>query len=367
MSERPKLLVVTPDFPPARGGIQLLTDRVVAHLSGLQPRIVAVDVPGAAEWDRAHGRDVVRTPTMGDHRASILALNALAVREARRFRPDVVLGSHVVTGPALAAISRLLKVPSVVYLHGKEIAASPAVARFAVSHTSAVIAVSRYTRSLAIGVGADPARIHRVPPGADPAQPSGEPKSERPTVVTTARIEDRYKGHDVMTRAMPLIRARVPGARWVVIGDGPLRRDIVRLISANHLDGAVELLGTVSDQVRDSWLDRAHVFCMPSRLPAGQAAGEGFGIVYLEAGLHELPVVAGNVGGAVDAVVHGETGLLVDPTSPLEVADAISDLMLDGERARRMGQAGAAHARDHAWSRIAPRVEKILLDVMARR
>ena len=84
---------------------------------------------------------------------------------------------------------------------------------------------------------------------------------------------------------------------------------------------------------------------MPSRLPAGGFAGEGFGIVYLEAGAYGKPVVAGNVGGAVDAVLDGETGLLVDPTDALEVADAITRLLLDEQLATRLGGAGADRAR----------------------
>src|SRR4051812_37192313 len=74
------------------------------------------------------------------------------------------------------------------------------------------------------------------------------------------------------------------------------------------LDGHVHFVGAVSDVERDVWLDRAHVFAMPSRLPRGGQGGEGFGIVYLEAGVHEVPVVGGNVAGALDAVVDGVTG-----------------------------------------------------------
>ena len=84
---------------------------------------------------------------------------------------------------------------------------------------------------------------------------------------------------------------------------------------------------------------------MPSRLPGGRFAGEGFGIVFLEAGLHELPVVAGDVGGARDAVVDGETGLLVDPTDHVALAGALTELLTDPERAARLGRAGAARAR----------------------
>ncbi len=80
---------------------------------------------------------------------------------------------------------------------------------------------------------------------------------------------------------------------------------------------AIRFLGSVSDEERNLWLRRAHLLAMPSRLPAGGFAGEGFGIAYLEAGAYGKPVVAGNVGGALDSVSDGESGLLVDPTDPV--------------------------------------------------
>ena len=123
-------------------------------------------------------------------------------------------------------------------------------------------------------------------------------RAARPTVVTVARLRDCYKGHDVLMRAMPLIRARVPDAQWIVIGDGPLRPELEREAAAPWPRRLRRFTGEVADAERDEWLDRAHVFAMPSRLRAGGGGGEGFGIVYLEAGAHGLPVVAGNVGGA---------------------------------------------------------------------
>jgi phosphatidylinositol alpha-1,6-mannosyltransferase len=182
-------------------------------------------------------------------------------------------------------------------------------------------------------------------------------------VVTVARLRDRHKGHDVLARAIALIRARVPDIQWIVVGDGPLRPQLERLAAAQGLDGQVYFVGEVSDAERDAWLDRAHVFAMPARLPPGGVGGEGFGIVFLEANAHGIPVVAGNVGGALDAVVHGETGLLVDPTDPKAVADAIGELLLDPERATELGRGGAARARSFVWPTIARRVEELLLHI----
>jgi phosphatidylinositol alpha-1,6-mannosyltransferase len=121
----------------------------------------------------------------------------------------------------------------------------------------------------------------------------------------------------------------------------------------------------VSDAERDAWLERAWVFAMPSRVPAGGPGGEGFGIVYLEAAARGLPVVAGDRGGAVDAVDGGRTGLLVDATDHLAVADALTTLLLDRERAEEMGRAGRERAREFAWPLVSARVERLLLELAA--
>ena len=337
--------------------------RVVAHAGRLETRVITLDDPRAGEFDDSQPHDVIRVRRGWDRRLGVAALNARALDEARRFRPDVVLAAHIVTSPAATAIRRMLGAPVCLYLYAKEIGASPDLAAWAVRHSDAIIAISRYTRQLAHRVGAVPERIRLIPPGVDPARITGEPRSSTPTLLTVARLEDRYKGHDILTRALPLIRARVPGAEWVVIGSGSLRRDIERLACVNGVAGAVRLCGSLPDDERDAWLDRAHVLSMPSRLPAGNAAGEGFGIVFLEAGMHGIPAVAGNVGGAVDAIVEGETGMLVDPTDHVAVANAIADLLADHERASRMGRAGARHAEGFVWPRIARRVEDVLLEL----
>jgi phosphatidylinositol alpha-1,6-mannosyltransferase len=360
-----KTLVVTPDFPPALGGIQTLIHRLVRHSRKLDIRVVTLDSPGARQFDRGQPLYVRRAPYLRRWRpVSIGILNAMALREAFAFGPDVVLSAHIVTSPAAAAISRCLSIPVVQYLYGKEIGAKPRLTRFALDNAAAGIAISRYTRDLAVATGAHPHRLALIPPGVDPVDPASEPSAgpwtPRPTFVSIARLEDRYKGHDVVMRAMPLILARVPEAKWVIVGDGPLRAHLERLSAVHGVTSHVRFVGAVSDEERDTWLGRSALLAMPSRLPARGAAGEGFGIVYLEAGVRGVPVIAGNVAGAVDAVIDGQTGVLVDPDDHVAVGDAIASLLEDPARARRLGQGGRAHAEALAWPRIAARVEDVL-------
>jgi phosphatidylinositol alpha-1,6-mannosyltransferase len=268
-------------------------------------------------------------------------------------------------------IRRVLRVPVVQYVYAKEIGARPKLASFAVRNADAVIAISRYTRQLALDVGAAPERIELIPPGVDLPSPHRlsrpGPANGRRRLITVARLEDRYKGHDVLARALPLVRVHVPDVEWVIVGDGPLRGHLERLVEASGVSDAVRFVGSVSDEERDRLLQDADVFAMPSRLPARGLAGEGFGIVYLEANARGLPVIAGDVAGAVDAVVDGETGMLVDADDHVALAEAISTLLLDRERAESLGAAGFERSRQFAWSEIAARVEALLRDVVTNR
>ncbi len=363
-----RVLLATPDFPPSTGGIAVLLGNLVRSAPGLEVRVVALGEEGAAEHDRAEGFETRRVGSVEMRRQlAVPMLNARLLYEAVRFRPDAILSGHVVASIAALPVQRLLGVPLVQYVHADEIRVRPRLAGSAVRAAAATIAVSRYTRDLAVDAGADPGRVHVIPPGVElPAGPPAE-RSHEPIMLTVATFVSPRKGHDVVIRALPSIREAVPGMQWVVIGDGPLRREVERSAAAAGVADAVSFLGRVDDAERDRWLDRARVFCMPSRLPPEGTGGEGFGIVYLEAGAHGLPVIGGRVAGALDAVVDGETGLLVDPVDPDAVAAAAIELLSNRSLADRLGAQGRQHAAEHAWPRIAARVETLLRETVAGR
>ncbi len=363
--ERPRLLIVTPDFPPAPGGIQVVAERLARELDAFETLVVAPQEPGAGAFDAASGLNVRRVRGGGALRGGRSALlNAAALATALRLRPDVTLSMHIVASPGAAAIKRATGARTAQYFHAEEIGARPRLAAFAAREADPSIAVSSYTAGLVRATGVEPRRLCVVPNGTDVPDDPAPLAAERPTVVTVARIEERYKGHDVMVRAFALVLAQVPDAEWVVIGDGSLRPALEALARSYGIAGSVRFLGAVDDARRDEWLRRARLLAMPSRLPPGGFAGEGFGIAYLEAGAHGKPVVAGGVGGALDAVRDGETGLLVDPLDAVAVAAAITRLLREEQLARRLGEAGRAWAREHAWPLVAARVQALLLELL---
>lgn len=361
-----RVLLPTPDYPPTSGGIQLLLERLVHH-SRLSYEVVTLNVPRDRHLSMAPG--VTRTPRLGDRRLAVGALNAIALARAMASRPNAVLSGHVVTGPSALAIQGLLGVPAIQFLYAMELGERPSLTRVVTQRARASLAISAHTQREAVALGAPAERVHLVLPGVDPPTGSSsllvERQTDPPTIVTVARLEDRYKGFDVMIKALPLVRARVPDARWVVVGEGSLRAELEAMAASLDVADCITFTGRLDDEARDGWLDLAHVFAMPSRLLPGGRGGEGFGIVYLEAGAHGLPCVAGNVGGSVDAVVDGETGLLVDPTDHVAVAGAITELLLDSGLRTRLGDAGRARAKKLSWAHMAEQVDDLIERVVA--
>jgi phosphatidylinositol alpha-1,6-mannosyltransferase len=236
--------------------------------------------------------------------------------------------------------------------------------------------VSYYTAALLRARGVPVRKVTVIPTGVEEELLSTIPgdtsvvtryvKANAKVVLTLARLAERYKGHDVLLRALPLIRAKVPDVQYVIAGDGAYRQFYEDLALSLNVQDTVTFTGQVSHEARIALLDRCDVFAMISRLePNG---GEGFGIVFLEAAARRKPSIGGNSGGIPDAIVDGVTGLLVDPTNIPAVADAVIRVLRDAELATTLGNAGHARVRDlYTWREVASDVEGVLEVVLAGR
>jgi phosphatidylinositol alpha-1,6-mannosyltransferase len=183
---------------------------------------------------------------------------------------------------------------------------------------------------------------------------------DRPVVVCVSRLVPR-KGQDVLVRALPAIRARVPGTVLLLVGGGPYRPTIERLARENDVADAVICTGSVPWEDLPAHYDAGDVFAMPCRTRGGGLDVEGLGIVFLEAAACGLPVVAGNSGGAPDAVLPGETGELVRGADVEAVGRAVAGLLEDRERAKRLGVRGREWVSERwHWDTIAVRLRELL-------
>lgn len=349
-----RVVVVTPDFPPATGGIQRLIGELVDR-AGWESLVITFDHPDAVDVETTH-----RVRVLPRRMASMAQLNAAAMRRGYAWRGDAVLCGHIAVSPGSALLGRALGVPVVQYVYAKELTSRPRLARFALERAAAAIAISGHTAGLATRAGAPAERVTTIEPGVDAAadRPARESR-RRPTILTVARLVDRYKGFDVLLRALPLVRSRVPDVQWVVVGDGELRPELEATATAWGLSDSVLFAGNVTDEQRDDWFARSHVFAMPSRVPA-DGGGEGYGLVFLEAGARGLPCVTADEGAVAEAVIDGESGLLVDARDHVAVADAVVDLLTDPQRVARLGAGGRDRADGLSWERMAREVEALV-------
>jgi phosphatidyl-myo-inositol dimannoside synthase len=158
-------------------------------------------------------------------------------------------------------------------------------------------------------------------------------------IVSVGRLVHR-KGQDKLIEAFPTIVREIPNAHLLIVGEGPYRADLEKLVERLSLTENVTFVGRIFYDDLPSYLSASDVFVMPSRSRFFGLEVEGLGIVYLEASACAIPVVAGISGGAPDAVQEGITGLCVDGTNAAQIAEAVIHICSDSKRAAKMGLAG---------------------------
>jgi phosphatidyl-myo-inositol dimannoside synthase len=184
--------------------------------------------------------------------------------------------------------------------------------------------------------------------------------SERPVIVCVSRLMPR-KGQDTLVRALPLVQRSVPDAALLLVGGGPYRSRLESLAADTGVSESVVFTGTVPWTDLPEYYGVGDVFAMPCRTRLGGADVEGLGIVYLEASACGLPVVAGDSGGAPDAVVDGQTGYVIDGHSVNEVASSVRALFTDRPLGREMGNRGRDWVtQTWSWAYAAAQLDGLL-------
>jgi phosphatidylinositol alpha-1,6-mannosyltransferase len=360
-------LLATNDFPPKVGGIQSYLYELWRRLPSTATTVLTTPYAGDAEWDAAQPFRVERTtqgfllPTRGVRRQ----IDALA----RELGADVVFLDPMVplgvVGPKLRAA------PYVVVAHGAEITVygripgTGAAGRRVLRHAAGVVAAGEFAARAAARVAGRPLPTLVVPPGVDtgrfrPLDPA-ERRAARvelgldpdaPLVVGVSRLVPR-KGFDVLLDAV----AGMDGVQVAIAGAGRDERRLAR--RAERLGARARLLGRVDDAVLPRLYGCADVFAMLCRDRWGGLEAEGFGIVFLEAAACGVPAIAGRSGGADEAVVDGETGLVVEPSDVAATRAALAKVLGDDALRARLGAAAQQRAAsqfsyDTLSARLAP-------------
>jgi phosphatidylinositol alpha-1,6-mannosyltransferase len=363
-----KHLLVTNDFPPKIGGIQSLLWEWWRRLPPESFAVLTSPYEGTAEFDAAQPFHIERTrePVLLPHPWMVQRVNAMAER---------VGADLIVLDPALplGLIGPSLQLPYDVVLHGAEVTVpgrlpiTKQTLGYVLRRARRVIAAGGYAAAEAEHAAGCSLPITVVPPGVDtdrftPLDPAARLAARRhfglpedaELIVGISRLVPR-KGFDTAIRAAALLRRSRPGLVLAIAGGGRDENRLRRL--AASMDAPVRFLGRVSHDELPLLYGCADVYAMLCRNRWAGLEQEGFGIVFLEAAACAVPQVAGDSGGAAEAVDDGITGLVVRrPDDPRDVAAAFERLLDDADLRANMGRAGRARA-----------VESFSYDVLARR
>lgn len=374
-----RTLLVTNDFPPRPGGIQNYLDSMARHLPADDLIVYAPSWHSGSgshpEFDEAAPFEVVRHPT------SLMLPTPDVLRRAKEIMrahgcEAVWFGAAAPLGllaPALRAAGARRIIAST---HGHEVGWSMLpVARQALRRigdtTDVVTFVSKYTRGRFAAAFGPMAGLEHVPSGVDtdlfrPDEAAREEirkrygLGDRPTVVCVSRLVPR-KGQDMLVRAVPELRKRVPDLAVLLVGGGPYRKRLTDLVNELDVAGHVVMTGSVPWPQLPAHYAAGDVFAMPARTRGKGLDVEGLGLVYLEAAATGLPVVAGRSGGAPETVLDEVTGHVVDGRDLQQLVETLSSLLTDPGRARKMGQAGRAWVGEHwRWDMLAQRFRGLL-------
>ncbi|MBB2941707.1 phosphatidylinositol alpha-1,6-mannosyltransferase [Actinoplanes lutulentus] len=370
-----RTLLVTNDFPPRPGGIQQFVHNLAVRQPAGSIVVYASQWRGSAPFDAEQPFEVVREdtgvllPTAGVARKAALL--------AKQHGCDTVLfGAAAPLGLLAQGLRKNAGIQRAVGItHGHEIgwAALPGargllrrIARgndvitylgdFQRTRLDKALHGLTDLRRLAPGVDVD--TFH---PGVDGSEVRGRHGlTDRPVVVCVSRLVPR-KGQDMLIRALPQIRRRVPGAALLLVSGGPYRKTLERLARENDVEADVVFTGSVPWAELPEHYAAGDVYAMPCRTRSAGLDVEGLGIVYLEASATGLPVVGGDSGGAPDAVREGETGFVVGGRDVPAIAGRIVDLLSDPDRAKSMGKAGRSWVeQEWRWERQAARLTSLL-------
>ena len=361
------VFLITHEFYPKRGGIATFTEEIAKATAslGYEVEVWAQSAPPEKEKDwpfKLH-----RLPVKGTHDLTCqLKLARQLIASRRRLRYATVYLPE--PGPMLAMM--LLQFSHafrphrlILTFHGSEILkfhrnpVTRLLTRRLIQHASRISTLTHYTHSLLCQNFPEAKGKAFLTPGAlrsDFAVVQSAPTGgkNKLIVLTVGRLHPR-KGQLITLHALqslaPQFRNRIE--YWIVGGQSKGHYEEELRSAVTQSDLVVRFFGDLPDEELDRVYDHADIFAMTS-VDHGHSV-EGFGLVYLEASAHGLPVVAHTVGGVAEAVADGITGLLVPPNHPAQLTAAFERLISDPTLRHRLGSAGLTWAKRNCWAQSA--------------
>jgi len=353
-------LFITNDFGPRAGGIETFVHGLIERLPKGSVIVYTSAQPNAAEFDakwlenfgveviRDHSKILLPTPSVIKSCQKIISNRKLS---------KVAFGAAAPLGVMARAMRRAGAQTIVALTHGHEVWWSKVppftlAIRYMSRNLDAIAYLGNYTKgeiSKALRKS-DVSKLVQIAPGIDVEHfvPTDSSKlraelglTNKSVIISVGRLVHR-KGQDKLIASLPAIKAAVPNVHLVLVGVGPRQAYLEKLAVKFRVADCVTFIGRINYAELPKYICVGDIFAMPSRSRFFGLEVEGLGIVYLEASACGLPVVGGSSGGAPDAVLVGETGVVVDGTKTLEIAEACIELLNNPELCALMGANGRA-------------------------
>ncbi len=377
------ILVHSPDFPPVTGGIATFVSQLCGGLSarGHDVDVVTIGHPDLTIplplGSTIYRYEATRRP------ASLAATRAIMSR-CRTRHYDVALVGHLMSTQGLGVLAATIRrqLPYAILTHGNDLWSNrrsliDAVASSVLMRQAGLLlANSEYTanvirsrvRHIPVEVLNPGVDTHRFRPGLDTSAVRREYSlRDRQVVLTVGRLVAR-KGYAQVLRALPRVIQHVPQLLYLIAGSGPQEARLRHSVSCLQLHDHVRFLGHVPANRLPELYCASDLFVMPCISMDHEHDVEGFGIVFSEAAACGIPVIAGNSGGAAEAVEHRRTGLVVDGRDVAAIESAMVRVLCDADCADRLGRAGRLRAeRKLAWPSQCASLEQMLNRLSPRR
>jgi len=347
------------DFPPTIGGIQTRVKNYVQNLTKMRNKVVVVHLLdpevlqryfgnlnrfGGVHAENYLGATVYRHPSSVKNMFQVFFKTIKAVRKTPIDAIHIVSGANTPIGFLFLIYGKIRGTKVGVSLYGKDILSS--------RHSLLDILLLRFSMLLADRVGVNSKAtskllprtvLHKIAilyPGVDiqvleqhRAFEIADKKENE--VLFVGRLVER-KGVDDLLKAFKLLLGRVPTSRLTIVGDGPQRKRLIDLTLKLGVQDKVEFTGTLTGKELYKRYQACDVFVMPSK-ETGRSV-EGFGMVFLEAGLFKKPSIGTWSGGIPEAVLHEETGILIPQKDAIALKNAMELLLTNKELAKKLGQ-----------------------------
>ena len=374
-----KILLVTNDLGPHTGGIESFILGLLGEMDGSQVVIYTSCEIGSEEFDKdlaqKFGVVVIRD------RAKVLLPTPRINRSVAKVMKDydasfIWFGAAAPLGWMSGHLRRSGAKRIVALTHGHEVWWSKLwpfslVMKTMAGQIDALGYLGEFTKRAMMKAVGDSTEMVRIAPGISIDHFTPGPKSadlakelgveNKELVLCVGRLVHR-KGQDRLIEAMPRVLKSIPNAALLIVGEGPRRDVLEKLVAKHNLEGTVRIVGRLSYDKLPEVIRLGDVFAMPSRSRFFGLEVEGLGIVYLEASACGVPILAGASGGAPDAVLEGETGLVVDGKNTDAIADSIIKLLNDAPLRQRMSVRGRQWASEEwNWSHWGREFTQMLL------